>query len=216
MKKKSNILFIVLLTGLLGFGLSCEKSSEEDPNPDLDPEGKSGIEGCQYPVLAFNDSMIFQTGSFKVLGEGKQVYQVFGYSFSVDFKGSIKKLGIRVPENGAYTVRVYNEDLLNNNILAEAEVVASSTDLTYVSIDPLVVEKDQIYMVCVYISSKPDNQESFFYYVEDFSYPVKFGDITVRGYAYNGATGEKVKPEPKDPASFKLFNGFVDFCFEAD
>ena len=216
MKKNINILLSILFVSLLGLGLSCEKSGDDDPNPDLNLGEKSSIEGCQKPVLWWDDSLLVKTGSFEVLGEGKQVFQVFGFSFSVDYKGSIKELGVKVPESGTYTVRIYNEDLFNNTILAEAEVVAKTTDLTYVSIDPLVVETDQVYMVCVYIPSKPDNMESLFYHVEDFSYPVKVGDITVQGYAFNGATGEKVKPEPKNPASFKLFNGFIDFCFEAD
>lgn len=219
MKKKVNVLFAILLFGLLGLGLSCEKSTDEDPEPDL--EEKSSIEGCQYPVLAWNDTMMVQTGSFKVIRGSEPVYQVFGFSFSVDFKGSIKELGVKVPETGTYTARIYNEDLLNNKVLAEADIVAKSGDWNYVSIDPLVVVPDETYMVCVYIPSKPGSpdemdEESFFYHIPGFSYPQKVGDVTVEGYAVNGAVNEKVKPEPKDPGSFNLFNGLVDFCFEAD
>lgn len=217
MKKNAHHLISILLIAILGLGLSCEKSKEDD----LDPEDKSSIVGCQYPVLAWNDTMMVQIGSFKVLGSGGPVYQVFGFSFSVDFKGHIKELGVKVPETGTYTARIYNEDLLNNNVLAEAEVVVNNIGWNYVSIDPLAVDPDETYMVCVYIPSKPKtpdetNEESLFYHVPGFSYPQKVGDVTVEGYAVNGAVSEKVKPEPKDPASFKLFNGFVDFCFEAD
>ena len=206
--------------------LSCETVPEVDPNPGGNnnpdpiesPGGSSTFEGCQ---LMWNDTMMLRLnntmmlGSFKSLNAAQKVYQVFGFSFSVDFTGNVKEMGIRVPEAGVYTVRIYDADLFNNDILAETDITVSDQDWKYVAIDPLAIDPDHTYIACVYFASKPDKMETLFYHIPDFKYPVELGDLTIEGYAVNGAVDEKVKPEPKDP-SFNILNGMVDICFEAD
>lgn len=230
MKRLRMFLLSTCILYVLGALLSCESTTGEDPVPpgnnnppdnsvdDPDP-ATSDIEGCQYmwndtTLLNLNNSMMLETGSFKVLNGG-QVYVVFGFSFSVDFSGSVKEMGIKVPEVGTYTVRIYNADILSDEILAETEITADNDDWKYVAIDPLALDPDQTYIACVYIPSKPDQQESFFYHIPEFNYPLELGDLTIEGYAWSQENNEKVKPEPKDPA-FNILNGLVDLCFEAE
>ena len=93
----------------------------------------------------------------------------FGFSFSVAFKGSIKELGISVPERETYTVRIYNEDPLKNDILAEAEIEGGNRAWKYVApLMPLPVDPGQTYMACVYVESKRDGDETFFFHNADF------------------------------------------------
>lgn len=228
---RSYTIFLASVSLVYVLVLSCETVPEADPNPGgnnnpdpvENPGGSSTFEGCQYMwndtmMLRWNDTMMV-VGSFRSVNASQLVYQVFGFSFSVDFTGNIKEMGIRVPEEGTYTVRIYDADLFNNDILAETEITVAGQDWNFVSIDPLAVDPDHIYMACVYFASKPDNgeanEETLFYHLPEFNYPLKLGDLTIEGYAVNGAIDEKVKPEPKDP-SFNIFNGLVDICFEAD
>ena len=222
---KSYTIFLASLSLVYALVLSCETVPELDPNPnpgnnDQPDVPTSDIEGCQYPVLAWNDTTLFNdttlitTGSFRVLNDQPAVYMAFGFSFSVAFKGSIKELGIRVPERDTYTVRIYNEDPLNNDILAEAAIVAGNGSWKYVSIDALPLDPGEKYMACVYVRSKPDGDENFFFHNSTFAYPFEFGDVTIENYASTSANTME-KPVPTGPNN-TVFNGFVDFCFEAD
>lgn len=190
---------------------SCKK---DDVDPVLDEVATSDIEGCQYPIAEWAGNSAFVLGSITTLGEGVTAYYAFGFSFSVAFNGTIKELGIKVPEDGkSYTVRIYNEDLINNDILAEAKIFANDKNWNYAAIDPLNINSKQTYMVCVYIQTSPIYRaESFFYHEEKFEYPKTYGDVTIEGYASN-VKNEMAKPEP---SKFDIFNGFVDFCFEAN
>ena len=228
MNRKTSILAcIVLLCGLC-ITPGCESDSEEPTptvnsnnnntgGPDGNSNNQSAIEGCQYPVAEVlnANTLNIETGSFKVLNASHTVYQVFGFSFTVAFAGSVKELGISVPETGTYTVRVYNAEIGKDDILAEKDITVSNGDWTYVNIDPLVVDPDLTYVVGIYFQSKPEEQETLFNHIPNFTYPAQFGDVTIEGYAINSEVGQKVKPEPKDSKSFTIFNGFVDFCFEA-
>ena len=202
--------------------ISCE-STEEDPTPggnNNPPDNKpsSSIEGCQYPaseMLATTNPAI-DNGSFKSTTGNPNVYQVFGYSFTVAFEGSVKELGIKVPETGTYTVRIYRKDPVDTQILAEAEIDATDDQWTYTAIDPLDLDPDDEYMTAIYFKTKAEGLETFFYSIAQFQYPQTYGDVTLVGYAVNSEIGEKVKPLAQDSDDPTLFNGFVDLCFEAD
>ena len=123
-------------------------------------------------------------------------------------------MGIQVPETGTYTVRIYNADELKDGILAETEIIVGNSNWTYVSIDPLVLSPDQDYIACLYIPSKSEQLESFFYHLSNVVYPFEKGDLNIKGYAWKDATNKKVKPVLQP--GFNIYNGFVDLCFEAD
>jgi hypothetical protein len=231
MTHTAKLVLVGLVFGSLCLCPGCESDGEEliappgnsnnnsNSNPD-GPDGGNGsstIEGCQFPVaeLLTANSYTLENGSFKVVNANHTVYQVFGYSFSVGFAGSLKELGIKVPENGTYTVRVYNAEIGKDDILMEAEVTVNNTDWNYVPIDPLALDPDITYMTAVYFVSKPDEQETQFFHIPDFTYPAEYGDITIIGYALNSEIGIMPKPEPKNSQTFNIFNGLVDFCFEA-
>ena len=221
---KSYSIYLASFSLVYALVLSCESVPEIDPNPNPggnDPPITSDIKGCQYPVFAWNDTTLFNDttlitmGSFRVLNEQPAVYMAFGFSFSVAFKGSIKELGIRVPEQGAYTVRIYNENPLNNDILAEATImVGDDRDWKYESIEALPLEPGEKYMACVYMRSKLSGEETYFFHNTTFAYPSEFGDVTIENYASTSANTME-KPVPTGPQN-SIFNGFVDFCFEAD
>ena len=50
--------------------------------------------------------------------------------------------------------------------------------------------------------------------MQTFKYPVTVGDVTIENYASTSANTME-KPVPTG-ANNTVFNGFVDFCFEAD
>ena len=206
MKSKPNQVLGFVLLCILGLAISCEP--DEDPI-DL---GGSNIGGCQTVTPDTLHDM--EIKSFKVLNSGARVYVAFGFSFSVDFPGSITEMGIMVPENGSYTVRIYNADELKDDVLAETEITASNRDWNFVSIDPLALSPAQEYIACIYIPSKAEQQESLFYHTSNFVYPLEKGDLNIKGYAWKDATNEKVKPVFQP--GFTLHNGLVDICFEAD
>lgn len=185
--------------------------------PDGNTNNSSSIEGCQYPVAETLNANTFtlENGTFKVLNASHTVYQVFGFSFSVAFAGSIKELGISVPETGTYTVRVYDAEIGKDDILTEKEISVTNADWTYVAIDPLAINPDLTYIAAVYFKSKPEEQETLFHHIPDFKYPSTHGDVTIEAYAINSEIEQMVKPEAKNSESFTIFNGLVDFCFEA-
>ena len=192
--------------------MSCDSDSPDDVIPD-DDEPKSGILGCQYPTSTSIGSYTLEQGSFFVVNNAPTVYQAFGFSFNVAFDGSIKGLGVKLPEARDYTVRIYNEDPAINDILAETSITTTNDDWVYVSIDPLSIDKDQTYMACVYVKSKPEGLESFFFHIPNFAYPAVDGDVTIKNTVYE-AGNDKIKPVPNTGST--ILNGFVDFCFEAD
>ena len=219
----------ILIICCMGFFWGCESDPAEPMvpvgnnnnnnggNPDGGSNNSSTIKGCQYPVANILDagSFTLQNGSFKVLNASHTVYQVFGFSFSVAFEGSIKELGISVPENGDYTVRIYDAEVGKDDVLAETVITATNADWTYATIDDLTLSPDLTYVTAIYFKSKPEQQETLFHNISDFQYPAQFGDVTIEAYAINSEIGQMVKPEPKASQAFTIFNGFVDFCFEA-
>jgi len=221
MRRNQNFWSLLRLL-LLGVVLvACESSEDPVPNnnnnpPDNDPPS-SDIEGCQYPTTEMLDVLVptIDQGFFKTTNGNPNVYQVFGYSFEVAFDGVIKELGVKVPEAGTYTVRIYYEDPVDTEILAEADIQTGVDEWTFVDIDALEVNSGTLYMTAVYFKSKPEGLETAFNSISDFDYPQTFGDVTISSYAINSEVGAKPKPLAQTQAS-ALFNGFVDFCFEAN
>ena len=211
------------LLRLLLFGIAlvaCESSEDPAPNNNNNPQGNtptSNIEGCQYPTTEMLDALNpnIEQGFFKSTTGNPNVYQVFGYSFELAFDGVIKELGVRTPEAGTYTVRIYYEDPVDTEILAEVDIQTGVEEWTFATIDPLEVTSGTMYMTAIYFKSKLEGEETAFKSISDFDYPQTFGDVTISSYAINSEVGEKPKPLAQTQAS-TLFNGFVDFCFEAN
>ncbi|MCA6074831.1 hypothetical protein [Fulvivirga sedimenti] len=219
---------------LLCFGLlltidSCNNSEDPDPVANNGNNGGnsggtdggndgSDIEGCQYPIhdILTDGSYTIEQGDFKALGDHTGVYTVFGYTFTIAYDGELKEIGIQVPENGNYQVRLYRSDLSDNTVLAETTVSANNADWHYNTVTGVPLSAEDEYLIAIYFAAKPEELETYFFSIQDFSYPVTSGDVTIESYAFNTFRGDLEKPEPKDPDLFKLFNGLVDFCFEAN
>ena len=174
-----------LLTFLLMFSVlfafqACDNSEEPEPvssgnnqnpggsgNTNGDNNGNgdnnnggSAIEGCQYPIASILSDSTYniERGEFFTLGDPTDVYTVFGYSFTVEYSGKINELGINVPEAGEYLVRIYLEDPMNNDVLAEAVIETQGREWTYISITPLEIQPDLTYQAAVYFEAKPEQK----------------------------------------------------------
>jgi hypothetical protein len=59
-----------------------------------------------------------------------------------------------------------------------------------------------------------DGMGLIYNYLDDFDYPQTAGDVTIEHYAV--AAFKQAPEKPEVSVSSKLFNGFVEFCYEAN
>jgi hypothetical protein len=228
--------YVLVITALLFISnglISCGSSSEDpapqnniggDFNNDGDVDGSdlitdepAKIIGCQYPTDSAENAFKVDSSWFQVLGANNPlIFFAMGHSFSVAVKGKINSVAIKVADTShtdSYRVRIYKLHAADDDYLAEA--VVDATDLMVwqsAAIAPLDVDPGEVYIICIYIKSKLDQQKVWYCKIPNFTYPMTIGDVTLEGVV--GETNSIfVNPQP---ASAGFFQGMVDFCFEAD
>lgn len=217
MKRIHNHLFQSFLICLVSIVMSCDSSDDDE----IKKITGSSIAGCQ---LLWNEPFKIKyegdlgTGFIESLNKENDIYLGLGYSFTTAYNGKVKEFKIKMFENSTtgkkvdYTIRLYDAALHISDILAEKIISVEDDQWHSIVIDPIAVDKDHSYIVCVYIKVAPLDRIDY-YSLEDFTYPVTNGDLTVNGYAVT--TGLEMRKPSAYPSS-DLLSGLVDICFEAD
>ncbi len=134
---------------------SCNKS-------DLKPEEKPFLDLLNQPALVIDTSIV-------------QSEWVYGFKFSITKSGNITALGMKLPKEGSYSVKLW--DLDKNVLLAETSISSSAPHAAvFKTISQVNVEKNATLGIAVMANSFYKIRKSD---LSDFIFPIQKGNINI-------------------------------------
>ncbi len=189
MKTQKLISGIVLTVILL---MGCSKNEDEEIVVEATP---------QYPMKSLIESGHMELKNSK---QNSAIQFEAGYKFKSFKNGSIKALGVRVPDNGEYRVTLWNFD--TEEVLATVNITATSQLLSFQDVEPININSGVDYFVSV-------NTNDYYIFNDSGNviFPAESEDILITQYRVR--TGMNLNQLMPHQTSTTSYLGMVDIKF---
>ncbi|MCP4121303.1 MAG: hypothetical protein GY751_06080 [Bacteroidetes bacterium] len=157
---------------------------------------------AQYPVETLSEELLYIGATVNV-----GLPLTAGMAMEILKDGRIKELCVRVPDNGSYSVRLWN--LADTSVITSVTIPADVASTSCLSISEVRVRAGQILALSLHTWDFYIYQDEL---VQDI-YPVNIGDIRLLNYIWTADQQPTVFPSMVAPTELR---GIVDIKFEPE